>query len=429
MDKKKRQTWLDLFRREDNTVIYDQLGIKESFNEFFEGILQMENSREIQNYYRISLHLILFLTIQKEIREEAEKNEQVSSIDMQITKMHAQDIFWKVTRNIPKTFMFTKVPHLTKCEEKKDNIKEILYSLVRAREAQSEFFQVYTNILLRSLQGSINFFPGMFKEDGFNLRNMPRIFKMLVPLKHNKIIEEFYIKYETVYFLNVYCTERALCTKSLFAEEDVNFFPIGKVPEKESVLPPQDSVSEYEIKVTDRKFVIILHKCAMEFSKKMEFSKGIESIFLAVIRTFLIKENILGFFADYSAEALLVSFSYIAVQLKKKRVYLQQIYSIYQNMGFVTSFYLIRSRFLTVTIEDIISLVVHTYNRLLPVILRNTNRGIPRATIRTSPYMDSPIRQDKPGGKYILSPLSGRMSQIVPLDTFSSRKVLFKDGN
>lgn len=97
-------------------------------------------------------------------------------------------------------------------------------------------------------------------------------------------------------------------------------------------------------------------------------------------------------------------------------------------MGFILPFCLVDLQGHAVTIEDVLQLsIVKTYNKLLPSIIRHMRSERKVAAQEDSSEPRTPKRtEEKRSNKYILSPLSGRMCQILPVDV-SSKKALFKE--
>ncbi|KAI5184359.1 hypothetical protein NEHOM01_0104 [Nematocida homosporus] len=430
MDKKKRYAWIEVFRSGDNTMIYDHLGVKESFNEFFDGVMHIDRGKDIRRYYRISLHLIIFLIIQKQIKDHIDSKKPLSSEELRILELRPQELFWQVTKKMPKAFVFSKVPVLTVPDEHIANIKEIAKELANLGGGKEKppAILCYQAVLTRALRGEETLGIGLFREDGFNLDTIQDVFKQMVKMKQNQIVYQFYLKYETVYFMNLYCRHREKRTDRMFADEDIQFVQ-KKRDRDEGILPANASPGTYEVRVTDRKFVIILHVAVMEFIKRMGFSRSAEALLLSILRTFLLKERLLGYFADYSAEIMLIAFSYIALHASRRKVSLTKVFSVYQEIGFVVPFCLVKDRNYTVTIEDLTNqAIIKTYNSLLPSIIRNIRVPKRPAEPSTPSSITTPKRKDLQGQKYILSPLSGRMSQILPVNK-PSRKILFKDSS
>ncbi|KAI5188637.1 hypothetical protein NECID01_0250 [Nematocida sp. AWRm77] len=431
MEEKKRCAWIEMFRQGDNFTTYDQMGIKESFNEFFENIIKIDGGKDIQRYYKISLHLIIFLTIQKKIRDDIEKQKNnISPEDMQILELDSRELFWPSTRNMPKLFVFNRVPYLTVPEEKIFNIKEIaheLSSIKNKKEIPGGY--PYYKILSRALRGEELVASAVFKEDRFCIQTLQTVFKQFQKLKHNKTADDFYRKYETTYFLNCYCQDRFYISNRSFFEEDIEF----AYPQKNEVteLVPSDTNEKHlEIRLADRKLVLVLNACAEEFCRRQHLPRTVEILMAAIIRTFLTKEKNLGYFEDYPAEALLVCFGSIAACVHRKTFKLPGVYSTFKEMGFIISYYFYERHMKVLSIEDVlVETVAPTYNRLLPSILRTSKVYKRRGPKPGSFSLQTPERQQPPqGGKYILSPLSGRMSQILPVNT-RSKKILFKNNN
>jgi len=428
MEEKKRYAWIEMYRGGEPMLTYDQMGVKESFNEFFENVIHIDKGKDIQKYYRISLHLIMFLTVQKQIRDETECRMKIHQEEIRALEMRAQDLFWPATKRMPKAFIFNKVPSLTVPEEKLQNIKEIVLELAHfCPEEETHPRHVQQNILKRALRGEHVSSSGVFAEDGFDVGALQSIFKLFLRLKHNKIANEFYRKYETAYFLNCYCRDRFKTYKFPFLEEDIRFFSMKKEKDQ-NILPRNPEEKNFEIKLADRKFAIILSACILEFSKRTHLPKQAEALLLATARVFLSKEESLGYFEDYSSEVLLVAFAYIANHAYKRNIQVHSAYEVFREMGFILPFCLVDLQGHAVTIEDVLQLsIVKTYNKLLPSIIRHMRSERKVAAQEDSSEPRTPKRtEEKRSNKYILSPLSGRMCQILPVDV-SSKKALFKE--
>lgn len=524
MEEEKRYAWIDLFRGREEGVIYDQVGVKEPFNEFFEGVMKVDRGKDILKYYKVSLNLIIFLTVQQRIREKKEKKKSsLTPLEAKVLGLNAHKVFHALTSRMPKPFVFSKIPPLSVPEERIENIKEIAmivadeeidsgpflhlptvrtqgsaetpslptpgttdmlhegsrgaedneisrsspdglhsFSLTppawkpenltanlagnanqsphpaspidAIRRALPAHRHVLTSILLRVLRGEEIRTDAVFLEDGFGIDTLQAVFKLFMCIKHNRTADEYYRKYETTYFLCAYYQERSRKVSGPITDKDINFMRHREG--SEDLLPDASSTENFEIRVTDRKYVIILNVCATEFAKRLGLSRQIELFLKAICRTFLAKEKALGYFQDYSSETLLVLFSYIAVHAHKKKIPLLVIYETYREMGFISSYYLNAHKALPVSIEDLLAgCILETYNRLLPVVIRNlkpyrkpedtsgTPGGSPRRVLGTpgSPGLSTPK-----GTKYILSPLTGRMSQILPVDS-GTKRVLFKE--
>ncbi|OAG29428.1 hypothetical protein NEDG_00561 [Nematocida displodere] len=432
MDEERRYAWIEMFRRGDNPTSYDHIGVKECFNEFFEGVMQIDRGKDIQRYYRISLHLIMFLTIQQVIKEELEGKKEISPEDQAILELRPQAIFWPATQNMPKPFIFTKVPPLSIPEENLRNIKEIAKEIAGIMGAPdvSPPRKAQYKILLRIIRGEDALTKHVFLEDDFSIDTIQPVFKLFMRYKHNRIIDKFFRQYEIAYFLSFYCQNRFSKTAEPFADEDVLFFKPRKgendlLPDARATKNPQT----YDLKVSDRKFIIVVDSCMQEFSKRLGLSKAMDTHLHAITRTFLSLEKSLGYFEDYTTEALVVAFSYIAITGCKKTISLAAVYDVYQEMGFLSSWYLYEDRLPPVTIEDLVQVsIIKTYNSILPAVMRN-HRPHRKTSTPSTPTAATPTQPpaEHKGTKYILSPLSGRMSQILPVDTSASRRVLFTE--
>ncbi|KAI5171329.1 hypothetical protein NEFER03_0688 [Nematocida sp. LUAm3] len=419
MDKKKRYAWVELFREENSTVTYDHFAVKECFNEFFEGVMEIDKGKDIARYYKVSLHLIIFLKVQKEIKNDIQR--ALTEEEREILQMNPKELFWKVTMKMPSAFVFSKIPSISVPNEMIENIREILNEIVLVRRRiSSPIDETYLSILFRALRGETTQSAKTFREDKFDLFTIQSVFRLLLKLKGNKVLNSFYLRYEMLYFLNVYCRQRFKTVSFPFFKEDIQFLHTDG---SDGILPqPSTSVEEYDIRITDRKFIIITYANIMRISRKFELSKEMEYHLLAVLRTFLLKEEFLGYFQDYSTEILIISFTYITMCVHKKKVSPHKVHRVYYDIGHIVPFCLVKEGDLSITIEDIIvQSIVPTYNSLITSIMYN--KGGKKET-RPLSHPSTPKKKEPPQStKYILSPLSGRMSQIIPAESAPQRKL------
>lgn len=430
MEEKKRYAWIEMFRNEENPLTYDQMNIKESFDEFFKNVIKIDKGKDIQKYYKVSLHLIIFLTIQKKIRDDVEKKKPgIPEADLQLLELDPKELFWSATKHMPKAFIFSRVPHLTVPEEQIFNVKEIAQEIAAEHlREKSAVGETYQRILARALRGEELASSAVFQEDGFGIDMLQSLFKLFQKLKHNKISDSFYRKYETMYFLNCYCRDRFKTTPHFFPDEDIEFLSPPKNDGQE-LLPASAGEGQFNTRLADRKLVLILNACVSEFAKRQHLPKPAELIMLSALQVFLAKEEQLGYFEDYPAEYLLVCFGWIVLSGRRKPEALAEVHRMFGEMGFLAPFELYQTERQLVTLEDLLtSSVLPTYNRLLPSILRTAKTFRKRAAKTAMTSWRTPERKSAQGAKYILSPLSGRMSQILPVDTHS-KKILFKDSD
>ncbi|KAH9386173.1 uncharacterized protein NEMAJ01_1069 [Nematocida major] len=422
MDEKKRYAWLELYRERNTTTTYDQLNITEPFNEFFDGVLKIHPSPEIKRMYITSLHLIGFLTIQKRIKMSISRKIKINPSEASILELRAEEIFWCATVNIPKPFMFSALPELTMPGEFYANLEEILYEVIRLKRAGKISHESYSQykILMGALNNEQIRSRNTFLRDRFTYKILHPVFKLFMRMRRNAIAESYYRGYEMAYFLNLYYKER-LHDPTPIALEDIEFLSEKTGGKSGEHTLDEDSTENYERRIIDRKFVLIMHALVGRFMKELDMPRKVEAYAINVLQVFLLKEPFLGYFKDFSAEIVIVGITYIASQVHKKDISVRRIHEIYRSFGFITTFHIREARKLKVSIEEVIqNLIVKTYNILLPCIVKTL-----KAKSQTLQREESP-RMDQSSAKYMLSPLSGRMSQIVPVPT-TSKKVLFPE--
>ncbi|KAI5190082.1 hypothetical protein NEMIN01_0867 [Nematocida minor] len=425
MDEKKRYAWLDMYSTRNNTVTFEQLGVCEPFNEFFEGVLKINPSPEIKRFYKISLHLIGFLTIQKRIKKIIAKHQPLSPDEKRVLDLRAENIFWAATSNMPKAFIFSTLPELTVSKDFYRNLQEIAVEMAKLKKMQkpTHIADVQYRILERVLTNQEIRSRHSFARDKFTSNELQAVFKMFMRIKKNSMAESFYRHYELAYFLNVYYKERCLGNATPIAQCDIDFLVDRAGEGKDGISESDDTEGEgYERRIKDRKFVLIMHALINRFSKQVELSKKIEFYTVAILQTFLQKEALLGYFKDFSAEILIVGFTYIAMKVHSKDMSVRTVYEVYRSFGFITHFRVDDRNRLDITVEEIIkNLIVKTYNTLLPSILKNIK---PKS--QAPPSEASSPKEGSSSVKYMLSPLPGRMSQIVPVSE-NAKKVLFAE--
>ncbi|EHY66499.1 uncharacterized protein NESG_00951 [Nematocida ausubeli] len=423
MDEKKRYAWLEMYSTKNNTMIYDDLHVTEPFNEFFEGVLKISPSLNIKMFYITSLHIIGLLTIQRRIQRAMARKEPITERENGILNLRTSELFWPVTENIPKAFSFALVPELSVPKEFYLDLEEILSEIVKLKKmnnfSQIEYAQY--KILVRALTNEEVRNRYSFFKDRFSYQVLQPVFKMFMRMKKNVIAESYYRTYEMAYFLNLYYKERFFNNPQPIAMCDIDFLVETEGGRKDGMTLGPDSSEDYEKRVIDRKFVLIMHALINKFMKQANISKKVEIYTVNILQIFLQKEQLLGYFKDFSAEVLIIGFTYIALKVHKKYLPIQKIHEIYRTLGFIRPFYIEENRRLRITIEEVIkNLVVKTYNILLPSILKNL-------TLKptTTPKSER-VAEESPSIKYVLSPLPGRMSKIIPVPT-TSKKILFQE--
>ncbi|KAI5180365.1 hypothetical protein NEOKW01_0669 [Nematocida sp. AWRm80] len=431
MDEKKRYSWVKLYREGNNLVSYDQMHIKEPFNEFFEGVFQIDKGKDIQRYYRISLHLIVFLVVQRQIKESIGMKKKVSDNDLKILELKAGEIFHCIMKNIPKLFLFESVPPISLTEESVYNIKSIIREIAKRHKHTNDSHRILCeyNVLLRALRGDEILSAQSLKNDKVTPKEIPALFKVFSRMKDNPVAESFYKRYEMVYFLNIYLSERSKYNIDFISQEDTEF--IYQSAENNREILPKETTDKYEIKVTDRRFVILVYSVANKFAVRMNLSSEVEKYLYGIIRTFLLKEKYVGYFQEYLTESLLTIFCYLAVKAFKIQMSITMVYEVLREIGFISSFYIKDTPSLVLTISDLLNItVIRTYNTLIYQIEKNSQIPKKLYVIEgkevTSKIPSTPIKPGPKGSQYILSPLSGRMSQILPITT-GTKKILFKD--
>lgn len=429
MEEKKRYAWLDIYKARGNTLTYDHLEITEPFNEFFEGIIKLYPSPIIKRLYTTTLHLIGLLTIQKRLRKKTANRQLPTQDEMMVMSIKPYELFWEVGETLPKAFMFSTLPRLTVPKEFYKDLQEIAVELIRIKKISkpTRISEVQSKILERMLVNNEVKNKNSFIEDGFTSNHLQGVFKMFMKMKNNAIADSFYRHYEMAYFLNMYYRERQAHNVPSIFPSDVNFLLDTAGAGKEIV--PEENAEEggYERRIKDRKFVLIMHAMINRFIKQGHISKRIETYIITILHTLLLKEDILGYFEDFSAEILIIGTSYIGMKVYKKETTVRAIYEMYRSFGFISHFRIEAQHNTLVGIDDLIKdLLVNTYNTLLPSIVKNLKARITsfQAELLSKDTKDT---KDVPGKvKYMLSPLPGRMSQIVQVPE-TSKKVLFAE--
>ncbi|KAI5126859.1 hypothetical protein NEPAR04_0687 [Nematocida parisii] len=423
MNEKKRYAWLEMYAARNKAMTYDSFGVTEPFNEFFEGILKINPSLTIKRLYITSLHIAGVLTIQKRIRRAVTRKEPITVNESDILDMRVSELFWPVIENIPKMFSFSQVPDLSVPDEFYLDLEEIVREIARFRR-MNKFTQVeyaQYKLLMRVLTNEEVRGRYAFFRDRFSYQVLQPVFKMFMKMKNNVIADSYYRSYEMAYFLNLYYKERFYNNRRPIELCDIDFL-IEKNGDKKDGLSSEDRANEnYEKRVIDRKFVLIMHALINRFMREISASKKVEVYTVNILQIFLQKEESLGYFKDFSAEILIIGFTYVSLKVYRRNMTVRKIHEIYRALGFVRPFYIEESRKIRISIEEIIkNLIVRTYNILLPSILKNL-------TIKTTSTPKSERQSDdSPSIKYVLSPLPGRMSQIIPVAP-TSKKVLFRE--
>lgn len=417
MEEKKRYAWLDIYKTRNNTVLYDKLEITEPYNEFFEGILKINPSPEIRRFYITSLHLIGFLTIQKRLRKKMSNRIPLSLNESIFMGIKSNELFWNATEKIPKPFIFTSLPALTMPKEFYKNILEIAVELIKIKKMTSPTHtaEVQATILERMLVNNEIRSKNSFVEDGFTSNDVQPVFKMFLKMKENSIADSFYRHYEMSYFLNMYYRERQETATSSILLADIQFLDNHSVKE----ISMEGEAEEYERRIKDRKFILIMHAIISKFAKNLQISKRIENYAVNILHTLLQKEELLGYFEDFSAEIIIVGISYISMKVHKKEISVREVFENYRALGFISSFREAKYR-TVISVDEIVRyLLVNTYNTLLPAIMKNLK-------IKNTPAEATQTKEAPAKLKYMLSPLPGRMSQIVKVPE-NTKKVLFAE--
>lgn len=390
MEEEKRTLWLELFRRYDSKTTYDQLEIKEPFNTFFKGVLMMDRGLDIQEYYNISLHLILFLTLQKEIKQRMERTEEEAAI----LKVHPVEIFGPSTQNMPKLFVFTKLPELSLSEAEKKNIKGLIVEICKnwsAGDGEDTLEAAYLRVLLRILRNGGRLSCKEYMHDISKVSNIPKIEKMISSrFGDNDAVLEIYQKYKETFFLNYYWRERE--------EEEM------------------DSV-----------FTGICYKYMDKLCAVLLIDRKRKDLLISIFDSFLLMDDTLGYFKDFVTESLIICFTSLFLKAIKRSESIYRVFDLYREIGFTLSY---RLDYVEgyLFIDDLMEMSISTSFKMLSKSIYH------RYNCKRREERERREEEFK-GRRFVLSPLSGRMSKIIPYrgekrkEEFKgrSRRVLFKE--
>lgn len=458
MEEEKRYTWLDMYRRKEPEMSYEQMRVRESFDSFFEGVMRLDAGRDIREYYGISLHLIVFLTIQADLRKKGAQAEGLSKEESVLVNVHPIDVFGESTKGMPRLFMFNRIPQLTVPKEYLADIRELVMEIMGEwgfvekagllrkapespqisspdteaappeEERRVELRETYIRFLLRALRNSGRLSERDFQEDGYSIASAWGLGRLIAErFRDNGVVMRYHKRYDAIYFMNFYYRARSELSKEAIPEK---VLLAARKAAGAPQAPPSADGREEDLSLLDERFAALCYSSMGEFCRRMQVPEEESPLLFTIFDSFLLMEDSLHYFADFSAEVLIVSFSFIFLRLYRRQVPFRSIYEAYAAMDFVSP-YRMEGCGVGMFLDEFARLsVVETYRLISPEIVRNmklrrTEKGrMPHEEVFATPKQDGPRPETK---RYVLSPLSGGLSKIIPV-AGKSRKVLFDEG-